>query len=154
MQTRRSFLKSSTMLSAGLAFSPSLLHFKTKDIGLQLYTVRDAMQADPVATLAKVAQIGFNTLEGATYTGTQLFYGMQPKAFADLLKANGFSMPSSHYRLGEEKQNGEEVKGTILHGWDKTVDDAAEAGIKYMVCAYFRPTKGATLTIINTLQTN
>ena len=26
--------------------------------------------------------------------------------------------------------------GTMLHGWDKAVDDAAAAGIKYMVCAY------------------
>ena len=28
-------------------------------------------------------------------------------------------------------------KGTMLNDWDKAVDDAAEVGFKYMVCAYF-----------------
>ncbi|WP_236705144.1 sugar phosphate isomerase/epimerase family protein [Hymenobacter sp. AT01-02] len=45
-------------------------------------------------------------------------------------------MPSSHYRLGEEQDKGSPVQGTMLHGWDKAVDDAAQAGVKYMVCAY------------------
>jgi hypothetical protein len=36
------------------------------------------MAKDPLATLAKVAQVGFNSVEGATYTGTQKFYGMEP----------------------------------------------------------------------------
>lgn len=103
---------------------------------MQLYTVRDAMQANPVATLAKVAQIGYNSVEGATYTGTQNFYGMDAKTFAKQLKQNGLIMPSGHYRLGEEKTNGADTKGTILHNWDKAIDDAAEVGLKYMVCAY------------------
>jgi len=94
------------------------------------------MQADPAGTLARVAQIGYNSVEGATYTGSQNFYGMAPAAFANLLKQNGLIIPSSHYRLGEEKANGENVKGTMLHDWDKAVDDAAAVGIKYMVCAY------------------
>ncbi|MBD0352812.1 MAG: sugar phosphate isomerase/epimerase [Flavisolibacter sp.] len=110
--------------------------FKTKYIGLQLYTVRDAMQKDPAGTLARVAQIGYNSVEAATYTGTQKFYGMTAKEFAALLRKNGLIVPSSHYRLGEEKTNGMPVKGTMLYDWDKAVDDAAAVGIKYMVCAY------------------
>jgi sugar phosphate isomerase/epimerase len=136
MQTRRSFIKSSSLLAAAAMVSPSLLHPKSKYIGLQLYTVRDAMQKDPAGTLARVAQIGYNSVEGATYTGTQQFYGMDAKAFAQLLKQNGLIMPSSHYRLGEEKTNGADTKGTMLHGWDKAVDDAKEVGAQYMVCAY------------------
>ena len=136
MTTRRFFIKSTSLLSAGVLIKPSLLKHDNKYIGLQLYTVRDAMQQDPAGTLAKVAQIGYNSLEGATYTGTQKFYGMEPSAFTVLLKQNGFIMPSSHYRLGEEKTKNEIVKGTLLHEWDKAVDDAAAVGIKYMVCAY------------------
>ncbi len=94
------------------------------------------MQQDPAGTLAKVAQIGFNSLESATYTGSQKFYGMEPAAFAALAKQNGFIIPSGHYRLGEEKTKDEIVKGTLLHEWNKAVDDAAAVGIKYMVCAY------------------
>ncbi len=136
MPSRRSFIKSTSLLSAGAFFEPKFFKPATQYIGLQLYTVRDAMQSDPAATLAKVAQIGYNSVEGATYTGSEKFYGMDPAAFAKLLKQNGLIMPSSHYRLGEEKTNNEEVKGTILHDWDRAVDDAAAVGLKYMVCAY------------------
>ena len=137
MTSRRSFLKSTSLLSAGFIMAPSLAKYKKSSyIGLQLYTVRDAMQQDPAGTLARVAQIGYNSVEGATYTGSEKFYGMEPKAFSRLLKQNGLIMPSSHYRLGEEKENGATVKGTMLQDWDRAVDDAAAVGIKYMVCAY------------------
>jgi sugar phosphate isomerase/epimerase len=136
MLTRRSFVKTSAVLSAGLLAAPSLLAYDKKYIGLQLYTVRDAMAANPAAALAKVAQVGFNSVEGATYTGDEKFYGMDAKAFKQLLKQNGLIMLSSHYRLGEEQTNGKDTMGTMLHDWDKAVDDAAEVGLKYMVCAY------------------
>ena len=96
------------------------------------------MQQDPAGTLAKVAQIGYNSVEGATYTGTQKFYGMEPAAFTKVLKQNGLIMPSSHYVLGMAQNQGQTVQGTILHGWDKAVDDAAQVGVKYMVCAYLQ----------------
>ena len=136
MATRRSFLKSTSLLSAGLFIAPSEFKNETPLIGLQLYTVRDAMDKDPVSALAKVTQIGYTSVEGATYTGTEKFYGMSPSAFKKVLKQNGLVIPSSHYRLGEEKTNGEIISGTLLHDWNKAVDDAAEVGIKYMVCAY------------------
>jgi sugar phosphate isomerase/epimerase len=143
MTTRRSFIKTSAVLSAGLLAAPYLFAHDKKYIGLQLYTVRNAMEADPVGALAKVAQIGYNSVEGATYTGTQKFYGMGAGAFAKQLKQNGLIMPSSHYRLGEEKTNGADTQGTILHNWDKAIDDAATVGIKYMVCAYLsNPERG------------
>ena len=136
MSSRRSFIKATSLLTAGAFIESPFVEKKKNYIGLQLYTVRDAMQADPTGTLAKVAKIGYNSLEGATYTGTQKFYGMEPAEFSKVLKQNGLIMPSSHYRLGEEKSNGEVVKGTILTGWDKAVDDASAVGIKYMVCAF------------------
>jgi sugar phosphate isomerase/epimerase len=139
MTTRRSFIKSTSVLSAAFLMAPSEILKKKSLIGLQLYTVREAMLKDPADTLSRVAKIGFNSVEGATYTGTQKFYGMDPAAFSKLLKSNGLIMPSAHYRLGEEKSKGEIVKGTILHEWDKAVDDAAAVGLKYMVCAFLSP---------------
>ncbi|GEO10919.1 sugar phosphate isomerase/epimerase family protein [Segetibacter aerophilus] len=136
MSSRRSFIKAGSLLTAGAFVKYPFFDKKTNYIGLQLYTVRDAMQKDPKGTLAKVASIGYNSLEGATYTGTQNFYGMQPAEFAKVLKQNGLIMPSSHYRLGEEKVNGQIQKGTMMSEWDKAVDDASKVGIKYMVCAY------------------
>ena len=143
MTSRRNFLTSAALLSAGLLISPSLLAYNKKYIGLQLYTVREAMAKDPAGTLAQLAKMGYNSVEGATYTGTQKFYGLTPQAFAALLKQNGLVMPSSHYRLGEEPTNGAPTLGTMLHEWDRAVDDAAAAGVKYMVCAYLsEPERG------------
>ena len=125
--------------------APSAFAPKSQLIGLQLYTVRDAMDKDPGGTLARVAQIGYTSIEGATYTGTEKFYGMSPAEFKKLLKKNGLVMLSSHYRLGEVKDKGEVVKGTMLHDWDKAVDDAAELGLKYMVCAWLDEKERGTL---------
>ena len=141
MTSRRDFVKATSLLSAGMFFSPSFFKFDHSAIGLQLYTVRDAMQADPAATLAKVAQIGYNSIETATYTGTEMFYGMDAASFAKLAKGNGLTLRSGHYRLGEEQQNSADVKGTLLHDWQKAVDDAGALGLKYMVCAYLADTE-------------
>jgi sugar phosphate isomerase/epimerase len=143
MHTRRSFLKTTTLYSAGILAAPALPSFLSagkSTIGLQLYTVRDAMQADPNGTLAKVAQIGYNSLEGATYTGTGKFYGMDPRTFGGVLKTNSLVMRSCHYRLGEDGAGlTDPTQGTILHNWDKAVDDAHALGIQYMVCAWLSP---------------
>ncbi|MEO6499864.1 MAG: hypothetical protein ABIN95_12645, partial [Mucilaginibacter sp.] len=145
MTTRRTFIKNTSLLSAAFLVDPAELMRKRSLIGLQLYTVRDAMQKDPAGSLARVAQIGYTSVEGATYTGTQKFYGMGPAEFADLLKQNGLVMPSAHYRLGEAKEKDEIVKGTMLHEWDKAVEDAAAVGLKYMVCAYLSDAERGSL---------
>ena len=144
MHTRRSFLKSASVYSAGLFAAPafpSLLSAHRPTIGLQLYTVRDAMSTDPAGTLAKVAQIGYNSLEGATYTGSEKFYGMDPATFRGVLKNNGLIMRSCHYRYGEDQEGAANgvFNGTILHDWDKTVEDAHTVGLKYMACAWLSP---------------
>ena len=80
MTSRREFLKTSALVSAGLLAAPSLFAYDKKYIGLQLYTVRDAMGKDTPGTLARVAQIGYNSVE-ATYSDGK-YYGNEPKAFA------------------------------------------------------------------------
>ena len=141
MYNRRSFIKSASFYSAGILVAPSIpawIKAKPAIIGLQLYTVRDAMKDDPAGTLAKVAKIGYNSLEGATYTGSEKFYGMDPQTFKGVLKDNGQVMRSCHYRLGEDNTDGA-LKGTILDDWKHAVEDAAAVGIQYMVCAWLSP---------------
>ncbi len=123
-------------MTTGFVIKPEIFLFRALDIGLQLYIVREPILKDVASTLAKVPEIGFTIVEGATYTGTQLFYDMEPAAFTAILKQHNLKMPSCHYRLGEEMSNGQPVKGTMLHGWDKAVDDASKVGIQYMVCAW------------------
>jgi sugar phosphate isomerase/epimerase len=140
MTSRRSFLKTSAMLSAGLLVAPQLFAYDKKYIGLQLYTVRNAMGKDVAGTLAKVAQIGYNSVEAGYGDGK--FYGLDGKAFGAILKQNNLIMPSCHYQLGEASAA---AKGTILNGWDKAVDDAAAVGLKYMVCAWLAPSERGSL---------
>jgi sugar phosphate isomerase/epimerase len=94
------------------------------------------MAKDPLGTLAKVAQIGFNSVENATYTGTEKFYGMDAATYKKVLAEHGLMATSGHYRLGQEQEKGADVNGTLLHDWQRAVDDASAVGIKYMVCAY------------------
>ncbi len=137
MTSRRVFIKSASALSAAV-FVKGPLRFVAANpvIGLQLYTVRDAMAKDPLGTLAKVAQIGYNSIENATYTGSEKFYGMDAVIYKKVLTDNGLVANSGHYRLGEEMEKNAPVQGTILHDWQKAVDDASTVGLKYMVCAY------------------
>ena len=144
MITRRSFIQKTSIAAAAVLVKPNF-NFNHSYIGLQLYTVRDAMQADPAAALAKVAAVGYNSVEGATYTGTEKFYGMDANAFKALLKQNGLIMPSAHFRLGEDQDNGKDMMGTILHDWNKAVDDTAAVGCKYMVCAWLSPTERGSI---------
>ena len=101
MTTRRSFIKSTSLLSKGIFLAPKDFKITSSLTGLQLYTVRNAMQLDPAGILSKVAKIGYTSVGVATYTGTEKFYGLEPAAFSKLLKANGLVMLSNHYRLGE-----------------------------------------------------
>jgi len=139
MTSRREFLKTSALVSAGLLAAPSLFAYDKKYIGLQLYTVRDAMEKDTPGTLARVAQIGYNSVE-ATYSDGK-YYGTEPKAFAQLLKQNNLIMPSTHYLLGEEAKS----QGTLLNGWDKAAEDAASVGQKFMICAWLSPNERGKL---------
>jgi len=139
MTSRREFLKTSALVSAGLLAAPSLFAYDKKYIGLQLYTVRDAMVKDTAGTLARVAQIGYNSVE-ATYSDGK-YYGKEPKAFAQLLKQNNLIMPSTHYLLGEEAKS----QGTLLNGWDKAAEDAASVGQKFMICAWLSPNERGKL---------
>lgn len=151
MTSRRSFLKTAAVVSTGLLIAPDLFATGNKRIftasnkkyiGTQLYTVRALMAKDPIGTLAQVAKIGYKTVEGATYTGAELFYGMPPAQFKMVLDDNGLEMPSGHYALGEAMPA---AKGTISNDWEKAVDDAAAVGLKYMVCAYLADSERGTL---------
>jgi sugar phosphate isomerase/epimerase len=62
-------------------------------VGLQLYTVRDALARDFEGTIASVAGIGYREVEFAGY------YGRKPEAIAALLDRHGLSAPAAHVPL-------------------------------------------------------
>ncbi|MEO8030906.1 MAG: sugar phosphate isomerase/epimerase [Gemmatimonadota bacterium] len=98
-------------------------------IGLQLYTVRDAMEREVEATLARVAAIGYREVEFAGY------FGRTPAQVRALLTRNGLTAPSAHVEYG-----------TIIKGqWDQVLDEALAVGHQYVVVAWIDEDQRSTL---------
>lgn len=84
---RRSFLQASALAGSAFLLSPSLLannKASKKNIGIQLYSVREEMKKDPLATLKKVAEMGYKNVEHANYVDGK-FYGFTPTSKKSLM---------------------------------------------------------------------
>lgn len=143
MESRRTFIKSGlTALSASLASYP-LFSFAKADtvLGIQLYTMREAMKKDPLATLKQVADIGYKNVEHANYVDRR-FYGHTASEFKKILADLGMKMPSGHTVLG--KQHWDDAKKDFTDAWKYTVEDAATAGQNYVISPSFDPNQYPT----------
>jgi len=125
LHSRRDFVK---MAAAGTAGAFLLSNYscskKIPGIGLQLYTIRDAMAADPAGSLKKVAEIGYKFLEPAGYAGGK-FYGYGPVEFKKLVNDLGMEVISSHTQV--------EAQGITLENAQKMAEDHAKLGVKYCI---------------------
>jgi sugar phosphate isomerase/epimerase len=131
--SRRTFLKNSAMAMAAVRFLPGeseSLAFKKGITGLQLYSVRDEMKADPAGTLKKLAEMGYKFVEHANYVDHK-FYGYTAADFKSLLDGLGLKMISGHTRLGAADWI--PASKDFSDSWKKTVEDAAIAGQKFVV---------------------
>ncbi|MFT3702204.1 MAG: sugar phosphate isomerase/epimerase [Agriterribacter sp.] len=133
MTTRRSFIKQSSLLSLGAIAQPSFLFKPNQQVGVQLYTLRDQITKDPQGIIEKVAALGFAEVESFGYHDGK-YFGLTPKAFAELLKKNKLAHPSGHYMLAGLSNN-----------WEKAIEDAVTAGQKYMILAYLVDTERKTI---------
>jgi sugar phosphate isomerase/epimerase len=115
---RRDFLKMAAcggaLAAAGSLARAAAPEWK-KQIGLEMYTVRDLMAKDYEGTYAKVAEIGYKEVEPASNG-----YGnMEPKQFRAMLDRYGLSMPSTH------------VGATAGPGLEKQLEGFQIMGLKY-----------------------
>lgn len=100
---------------------------KTFGIGLQLYTIRDAMGKDVPGSLKKVSDIGFKYLELASYSNGK-FYGYLPGEFKKMVNDLGMEVISSHAGVNPKGITTEEAK--------KMAEDHAKLGAKYCMQPY------------------
>lgn len=69
-------------------------------MGLQLFTIRDAMKKNPVKTLEEVQKMGYQDTEIYGYNGTlDQYYGMKSTAFKNVLDSLGMTATSGHYNF-------------------------------------------------------
>ena len=113
--------------------------FKEKQlIGLQLYTVRELIVDDVEDTIAKVAEIGFNSVELFGYADGK-FFGKTPEQFSAIIKKNGLKTPSGHYVMNDFLLKGDEDQ------MKRTVADAAKMGHAFFVIPYLQDTMRTSL---------
>jgi sugar phosphate isomerase/epimerase len=115
----------------GLIFS-TFYSFKTtpqKNIGLQLYSIRDSIKKDVPAAIAKVGKMGYKFVEPAGYKDGK-FYGMEPVAFKSLCESNGLKILSSH--TGQALPDSANL-AKIMAWWDTCIDAHVAVGTKFLV---------------------
>lgn len=117
-------------------------------VGLQLYTLFGVLDEDVPGNLKKIADIGYTEIESA-FSKKGGYYGMQPKAFAAMLKDMGMNWRSHHvlgapFKLppGAKMPTGADGKPMVIppmknlrDNYQELVDQAAEGGVTYLVCA-------------------
>jgi sugar phosphate isomerase/epimerase len=100
-----------------------------KFIGIQLWSVRNDMNADPAATLKALGEMGYKFVEAAGYRNGQ-FYGMDPVEFKELVEANGMIFLGSH--TGQDAPN-EDNYEQVMEWWDEAIAAHKAAGVEYIV---------------------
>ncbi len=129
---RRDFLKTASTLISGVAITGissqiagckagSKLSGNNNVFGLQLYSLRDVLPADPKGVLKQVASFGYKQLEG--FEGNKgIYWGMKNTEFKSFLNDLGMTMVSSHCNYKQDLE--------------RKADEAAAIGMKYLMCPY------------------
>ena len=96
--TRRRFLARTLRLSVGALLASEAADLLDASplgaaVGIQLYAVKEPLQADPARTLQTIRQIGFTEVETAGLPG------LSAAQFHKLLEDAGLNCPSAHLQF-------------------------------------------------------
>jgi sugar phosphate isomerase/epimerase len=100
-------------------FRPSHFPSRLSRIGLELYSVRDAMKLDPEGTLAKIRAMGYDDVELLWSFDN---FGRTPEQVNASLKNEGLRAPSAHI-----------APEILLKDWEKSVEQARFLGHEYLI---------------------
>ncbi|MER0439096.1 sugar phosphate isomerase/epimerase [Emticicia sp. W12TSBA100-4] len=154
MQNRREFLKNTGALALGGLMLPNLADAfidpkKVKNFGVQLFTTMSVIDKDVEGTLKQIADIGYKEIESA-FSMKGGFYGMKPKEFAKLVSDLGMSWQAHHVNGAPFNRPAPRPSAdgspsparpamppmkNLLNNTQEIVDEVAEGGAKYLVCA-------------------
>ena len=102
-----------------------------KNIGLQLYSVRDAMKTSPETTVKELGEMGYKFVEAAGFSDGK-FYGMNPADFKALVEKSGMKFLGSH--CGHALPDSAQWDSTMIW-WDKAIAAHKDAGVEWIVQA-------------------
>jgi len=116
--TRRHFLRAFAAAAATMKAASAYGGY-LREIGLQLYTVRDRLSADFEGTLREIARLGYQEVEFAGVLGPNL------KQTRNLLRQLGLSAPSLHIDYNGLRKN-----------TGASFETATALGAKFVVCPW------------------
>lgn len=142
MKTRRNFIKNSSYLAAGSLVLPFGCTSKkqetaqtiteevvasapkNKAMGVQVFSVRDALNEDFSGSMKRLADIGFQYIEGYGLGVDGKMLGMDPSEYSRIVADTGMEMVSTHcsYFMAEDAE--------------KIRDAALSAGVKHVIIAH------------------
>ena len=124
--TLGAIIMSQNACRSGVKPTPETKAADPKDfgLGLQLYTIRDAMATDVRGSLKKVSDAGYKYIELAGYKNS-LFYGFEAGEFKKIVNDLNMEILSSHTEV--------EAQGITLENAKKMADDHAKLGVKYCI---------------------
>ncbi|WP_443938059.1 sugar phosphate isomerase/epimerase family protein [Pedobacter sp. MW01-1-1] len=107
MNSRRDFIKQAGLLGLATLAVPSFaLNSVHKNMGIQLYTLRDVLPNNVTKVIEAVAKAGYTAVETYGFEKGK-FWNFTPKEFKNLLSANGLKAPSGHYHMNDFIKDGE-----------------------------------------------
>lgn len=142
MVGRRSFIKQSGfLLSSALiplnGYSMAIMKKYKYKMGLQLFTIRDAMKNDPIGSLKTVASLGYQDLEIYGYDvdkGT--YYGYKASDFKTILDDLGLSASSGHYGFSDYFDKSEDQLKQYV---DQCIEGSHALGKSYITWPWLAP---------------
>ncbi len=126
---KKTFITLVIMTMGIFLFASCAENITDKEIGVQLWSVRAAMQEDPAGTLQALADMGYTFVEAAGYSNGK-FYGMEPQAFRELVESTGMVFLGSHSGHAVPDDDNRE---DVLAWWEECIQAHAAAGVQYIV---------------------
>ncbi len=143
---RRKFVSQTTLATASLmmlrckaeaskAKAEEIAGKQLGQFGIQLWSVRDLMDSDPVGTLKKLKEIGFDDVEltGGCYDDGKMF-GIEISEFKTIVTDMGLTMKSTHCPgTGRGSTDG---KTSMSNNWEKYCEDLSILGLDTLILAW------------------
>ena len=137
MLDRRTFLKQAGSFASAALVLPPLQKPPRYKIGLQLFTVNRDMNRDPIASLARVSQMGYEEVETYGIDPEALtYYRLPASELAKRLQDHNLPTPSGHYDLQQFLNGSTDDLNRYV---DRCAEGARILGQRYIVWPYLEP---------------
>jgi sugar phosphate isomerase/epimerase len=137
---RRRFIKQTGLLSTTTLLPISCLSSNTMSkykMGLQAFTIRDAMEKDLIGSLKIVKDLGYEDLELYGFNPeSETYYGHSASEFKSILENNGLTTSSCHYGFSDYFEASVDELDNYV---SKCIEGAKELNMSYVTWPWLAP---------------